>query len=140
MVNESQDNTRGFFIWVKASAPSSEVEDEIIAFAVIFCICSGEKYRAIDLAKVLLDFVKGNSTEETPEMVSLCYEFIVGGIMGVMFFESTLEKQYSLVLEKALEYTTGYDMYEDHPVTLYPPGRAIRVAENSYEAIFDGTK
>ncbi|KAJ3507594.1 hypothetical protein NMY22_g16883 [Coprinellus aureogranulatus] len=141
VARQFEDSLKGFFIWVKASALDLSANDEEVeAFAVIFCICSEERLRAINLAKALLDFMKVHSTDEALELACLSYEFVRGGVIGVLFFDERLKKSFENVLEKAKDHVSGYDMFEDRPVTFYPAGRALRVAKTSYESVFNGTK
>ncbi|KAJ3523940.1 hypothetical protein NMY22_g11218 [Coprinellus aureogranulatus] len=130
---EFRSQMRAFFIWMKSSDLDLGSEAPVAPYAVIFCILTGERFRAISLAQVLVDVLLSYRSNVLFNLISVCYKFWLGGVMGVMFFGYDFEGSYRRVLDVAQSAGEGTDIWNGHAVTFYPPGRAMAVTQRSYQ-------
>jgi hypothetical protein len=113
-------------------------------YTIQFYMVVGERFRAIGLAKVVLDFMKSHSSEAEEiyfNVVKICYKFAEAGVMGVIFIDRGLEEAYELSEQMARQGDTAFDIHDSMPVTFWPPGsQRCRVGEETYTALIEHTR
>jgi hypothetical protein len=71
----------------------------ISEYTIQFYMVIGERFRAIGLVKVVLDFMKSHSSEAEEiyfNVIKICYKFAEAGVMGIIFIDPGLEEAYEL--------------------------------------------
>ncbi|TEB28825.1 hypothetical protein FA13DRAFT_1735338 [Coprinellus micaceus] len=124
VIREFQRHMKGIFVWVKASDLDIVNDDGgIPPYA---------RFRTMDLAKALLEFVKPQPSNDPVDMTSICFKYFLGGVMGVMFFGEDFKEPFQDALVRAQSRAIGTDMYDEHPVTFYPLGALINSTRYVY--------
>ena len=146
VAREFEENLRGLFVWLRISDLDAAITVPNAQYAVPFCVFSGvgsERLYAMNLAKILLEFVKvyalGDQVQQF-EITSLCYKFREFRVYGVMFLDGGLGAAFSQVRRDALAEAVGTCMIKDNPVTFWPPGRNMWMETRSYDKLLDKTR
>ncbi|TEB16200.1 hypothetical protein FA13DRAFT_1720959 [Coprinellus micaceus] len=144
VLREFRSQARGIYIWMMAGDLDLGGHLPISEYAIQFYMVIGERFRAIGLAKVVLDFMKTYKSEADGihfNIVKICYKFSDAGVMGVMFINGGLGGAYDQVQRMARQGGTAFDMHEDMPVTFWPPGSPrCRVGGETYTALIEHTR
>ncbi|TEB38491.1 hypothetical protein FA13DRAFT_1786259 [Coprinellus micaceus] len=130
---EIHSNMVGCFIWLKACDFDNGGGDAIGPYAVAFYVICGESFRAICLAKMLIEFI-ATITEEPRkfDVVSVAYRFASSGVVGIIFFDNDLRDTFDKVDEESKTDIDTMDRYEGRPVTFWPVNRVVTLSEGAY--------
>lgn len=158
---EFQESMKGLFLWLRASDMQWGINAPIAPFAVLFCVVGGERFRAIGLAKMMLDFValyKDVGGCQGFDVVSVGYKFTASAVLGVMFCDGGLARPFRRAKARALEREEGTDLVRvdqfhanslgqamgmrvrRRAVTFWPPGKRVGCSRQSYALLFDRTR
>jgi hypothetical protein len=131
---------RGIFVWLQANDLGFGTQPSIAPYAVAMCVVCNPRHRAIALAQMMINFLNFNSGGDGHsrfDIVSLCYRTNRVGMIGVMFFDITMECAFDETLEDATAHNMGTAMHGEHPVTFWPPDVNLPVVPGSYDALLN---
>lgn len=142
--HELLNNTRIVYIW----AP---LEDERIGavevpgaqFVVWFWVVGSVVYRAIALAWAVITFIElfaSTPGDGTASLLAISYRFINHCAMGIMVFDETLSRTFTLTRTRALANEPCHDLFGDNPVTVWPTRKSWRATQSTYRQMMDKTK